>query len=142
MSHSYKIRSVDLENGTFVVEFDGVPPLNFWIPHNDTGFLEGQELEDAIQILYPWDYKQKQKFQTFTNTEELISRIEPSVVILTAEQTRQQRNMLLVRSDWTQLPDAPLTTEQKAEWETYRQALRDITTQVNFPASVDWPIAP
>jgi hypothetical protein len=142
MSHNYKIRSVDLENASFVIEFDGIPPLNFWIPHDDNGILTGQELEDAIQRLYPWDYQTKQKFQTFTNTEELIAKVEPSEVILTEEQIRQQRNLLLLHSDWTQLPDAQLTPEKKAEWETYRQALRDVTSQSGFPATVDWPVAP
>lgn len=42
---------------------------------------------------------------------------------------RSTRNRLLVESDWTQLPDSPLSTEKKAEWAIYRQALRDITNQ-------------
>jgi hypothetical protein len=36
-----------------------------------------------------------------------------------------KRDEKLQASDWTQLPDVPLTTEQKAEWVTYRQELRD-----------------
>ena len=36
------------------------------------------------------------------------------------------RNFLLSDSDWTQLGDAQLTTQQKADWVTYRQKLRDI----------------
>jgi hypothetical protein len=36
-----------------------------------------------------------------------------------------KRNEKLQASDWTQLTDVPLTTEQKAEWVTYRQELRD-----------------
>jgi hypothetical protein len=36
-----------------------------------------------------------------------------------------KRDEKLQASDWTQLPDVPLTTEQKAEWATYRQELRD-----------------
>jgi len=38
---------------------------------------------------------------------------------------RQIRDNLLAASDWTQMPDAPLTDEQRAAWATYRQALRD-----------------
>lgn len=55
---------------------------------------------------------------------------------------RKNRNILIERSDWTQLPDAPLTTEQKAAWATYRQQLRDLTTQEGFPDNVTWPTAP
>lgn len=41
------------------------------------------------------------------------------------EYFRKRRSALLAESDWTQLPDAPLTAEQKAEWAAYRQQLRD-----------------
>jgi hypothetical protein len=40
---------------------------------------------------------------------------------------RQTRNYLLQQCDWTQMPDSPLTDTKRAEWATYRQALRDIT---------------
>tara|TARA_A100000164_G_C21813595_1_gene726761 strand:- start:874 stop:1074 length:201 start_codon:yes stop_codon:yes gene_type:complete len=40
---------------------------------------------------------------------------------------RANRDAKLMNSDWTQLVDAPLTDSKKAEWVTYRQALRDIT---------------
>ncbi len=42
------------------------------------------------------------------------------------ERMRIARNDLLAQSDWTQTPDNPIS--KKAEWATYRQALRD------FPA--------
>ena len=52
---------------------------------------------------------------------------------------RSQRNALLLASDWTQLPDAPV---DQAAWAVYRQELRDVPDQVGFPASVVWPVAP
>ena len=39
---------------------------------------------------------------------------------------RKLRNSFLRASDWTQMADSPLTSEKKAEWATYRQALRDL----------------
>jgi len=51
---------------------------------------------------------------------------------------RAERNKLLVESDWTQLPDA---SADAAAWATYRQALRDITTQAN-PFAIVWPESP
>ena len=39
---------------------------------------------------------------------------------------RAIRSPMLQESDWTQLPDSPLTETKRAEWATYRQALRDI----------------
>jgi hypothetical protein len=52
---------------------------------------------------------------------------------------RKQRNEKLSESDWTQVADAPV---DKAVWATYRQALRDITTQSGFPWTVTWPDTP
>jgi len=52
----------------------------------------------------------------------------------------RKREELLLRSDWTQLPDVPLATKQV--WATYRQGLRDITTQPGYPACVVWPVKP
>ena len=54
------------------------------------------------------------------------------------------RNFLLMDSDWTQLGDVQLTTEQKAQWVTYRQKLRDLPADQNSrPAnSVIFPVSP
>lgn len=53
-----------------------------------------------------------------------------------------ERNKRLVDSDWTQLPDVPLTDEQKTAWQTYRQALRDITSTPGWPDAIEWPVPP
>jgi hypothetical protein len=49
------------------------------------------------------------------------------------------RNALLAASDWTQTADAPV---DKPSWAAYRQQLRDITTQQDYPWSVVWPNQP
>jgi hypothetical protein len=54
---------------------------------------------------------------------------------------RSIRNEYLKESDWTQLPDSPLTVEKKQEWVTYRQELRDVTLQPD-PFNITWPIKP
>jgi hypothetical protein len=59
-----------------------------------------------------------------------------------AAQVRRERNAKLTECDWTQLNDTPLDNPTKVEWTTYRQALRDITTQSGFPHSVIWPTKP
>jgi len=51
------------------------------------------------------------------------------------------RNNLLRLSDWTQLPDAPITTAQKTVWKAYRQALRDLPETVGDGETV-WPTPP
>lgn len=52
---------------------------------------------------------------------------------------RQMRNKLLGACDWTQLPDAPVNAQ---DWAVYRQALRDISGQRDFPWLINWPVAP
>jgi hypothetical protein len=52
------------------------------------------------------------------------------------------RNAKLAESDWTQLPDAPLTEAQREAWQVYRQALRDLPEQPGWPDAMDWPTPP
>jgi len=54
----------------------------------------------------------------------------------------EERNKLLQNSDWTQLPNNPLTPDQQTAWATYRQALRDIPSQSGYPFDVIWPTPP
>ena len=54
---------------------------------------------------------------------------------------RFKRKVKLELCDWTQLDDVPLTNTELQEWQTYRQALRDITTQSD-PFNVAWPTPP
>ena len=56
-----------------------------------------------------------------------------------AASVRSERNRRLTESDWTQLPDAPVDATL---WSTYRQDLRDITSQQGFPWDVVWPDEP
>lgn len=57
------------------------------------------------------------------------------------DEIRNQRNELLITSDWTQLSDVPMTQEKNNEWKTYRQSLRDITNQPD-PYNITWPTKP
>ena len=61
--------------------------------------------------------------------------------------------MLLINSDWTVMPDSPLSDSKQTEWKTYRQSLRDITKTASPKmrtdmsnmidiTSVTWPTKP
>jgi hypothetical protein len=50
---------------------------------------------------------------------------------------RNVRNGLLEESDWTQVNDSPLSDTKKAEWATYRQALRDLPANNTSATSID-----
>ena len=57
------------------------------------------------------------------------------------DEVRADRDQRLAACDWTQLPDAPLSNTETADWGSYRQALRDITTQSD-PFNIQWPTPP
>ena len=56
-----------------------------------------------------------------------------------AKNVRATRDAKLAECDWTQVADAPV---DKQVWATYRQALRDVTTQDGFPWTVTYPEKP
>lgn len=56
-----------------------------------------------------------------------------------AKNIRATRDKLLSDCDWTQVEDAPV---DKAAWATYRQALRNVPQQIDFPWDVQWPNKP
>lgn len=60
-------------------------------------------------------------------------------------QVQVKRNNLLFSSDWTQLPDAPLTDGQKKAYADYRQALRNFPStlqHITHHLDVVWPTRP
>jgi hypothetical protein len=52
---------------------------------------------------------------------------------------RYWRDTELARTDWTQVVDAPV---DKAEWATYRQALRDLPSSNTDPRQIELPAQP
>ena len=63
---------------------------------------------------------------------------EPTDEELAAE-LRLKRNDLLMASDWTQMPDAPV---DQAAWASYRQELRDLPNNTEDPRNPVWPTPP
>ena len=52
---------------------------------------------------------------------------------------REERNRLLMQSDWTQIADAPVDA---VAWAEYRQALRDLPANTTDPENPVWPTPP
>lgn len=55
---------------------------------------------------------------------------------------RTRRDQLLRATDFTQLPDYPVTAAQLAQVTAYRKALRDIPEMAEHPADLVWPELP
>ena len=105
---------------------------------------EGETLEDIVKMYAPVRYWEEQNTPVVTVNPGQTGSVQilPPIVPSAAEIALAQRISFLVNSDWTQLADVPLSAEKKAEWATYRQALRDLTDQPGFPENINWPVEP
>ena len=115
-----------------VADIDPRDPSNFLIPARcvtqpppfvSEGFVA--QLVDGSWILVEEPVIEEEVEETDPHSEEDYIRFE--------------RDMRLGWSDWTQMPDT--SDAYATEWVIYRQALRDISLQPNFP-SVVWPKQP
>lgn len=82
------------------------------------------------------------KVDLTTDPHSIVTK--PADTINIAEYIRQKRNAILKWCDWTQAIDSPISDSKKAEWQTYRQALRDLPS-TNTATEVDniiWPSQP
>ena len=92
----------------------------------------------ATQKLVPCDPVVEDGFAYVVSVEDKTEEEIAADVASKAAQVRAARDRALSASDWTQVADAPVDQEA---WATYRQALRDIPSQVGFP-DVDLPLEP
>ncbi len=89
--------------------------------------------------------------------EELERRTQAEVERIAAQEVardywgdlRSIRDWKLLNSDWTQLPNAPITEQQKQDWENYRQELRNLPETITDPKPLvldenhpSWPVPP
>lgn len=61
------------------------------------------------------------------------------------ELVRRDRDLELGMTDWTQGADSPLSDDKKAEWATYRAALRNVpanNSSVTLLNDIVWPTKP
>lgn len=54
----------------------------------------------------------------------------------------EKAKQLLRESDWTMLPDVPMSKGDKTLWIEYRKQLREIRSQAGFPFEIEWPLSP
>jgi hypothetical protein len=104
-------------------------------------YIEGSYLPDEYYVANKLPVKIPSKPSAYYyfdyDTKEWVLNID-----LVKLDILSKRSKLLYASDWTQIPNNPLTTEQQAVWATYRQELRDIPQQSGYPFNVIWPTPP
>ena len=120
------------------------PPSATILQWYDTeGEIEHQgaknSLNETIDTLPDWAVAVATVFDSIDNSAD--NADSPEEI---ERKMRVWRDMLLLESDWTQLADAQasLSPSEKAQWEVYRQQLRDVPASADFPSSVSWPTNP
>ena len=112
-----------------------------WGDKSKLGLDDGNFIVDVEDDFEMMGYITSYDFENekIVQVEEDISSL-PGQTEIDLQNLRNERNRLLVESDWTQLPDVPEAT--KNAWQTYRQELRDITKTYQSLDTVVWPTKP
>ena len=130
--------SIDFEDPSKIYIGDFINPIS-QIADNSAVNLYYHDLNTNMPVLKPENPNAKQYRNFDYVTKEWISSEVAPVTETAWSNVRRLRTRLLNSTDWTQLPDVPITT--KETWATYRQALRDVTAQTD-PFNITWPTPP
>lgn len=101
--------------------------------------VNGKIVSESFDFPDDFDFSQQHLYKIIDG--ELIKDVDAEYESLASE-IRAKRDSLLSSCDWTQTLDAPLTSEEQLKWREYRQVLRDIPQQENFPYLVEYPTKP
>jgi len=124
--------------------------------HTDTGFIETvlrltpvskqKMLDNNPNIAFmPGSVPDVSKVRMNISGDAHFIEAKPESVEDVATHIRQKRLKLLTKCDWTQTADSPLSDSKKAEWQTYRQQLRDLPSSSSSWATIGdivWPTQP
>ena len=113
ITHMYEYTQADPSRDPLATHIEVVPPLDYRAVIVNQDLTLSPDTEKMTEI-YKWEY----------------------------QAIRNQRNDLLAKSDWTQIPGSPLNDEKKAAWATHRQQLRDLVIEGSCPLDFTWPTPP
>lgn len=123
----------------YVKKIRSVAKADEILAHNPSFSMAYKKLSEVTGIFYS---ERSQKLDLSTDPISIVKSSAPLMKPF-REEIKEQRNARLLASDWTQGADSPLSDSKKAEWQTYRQALRDLTySDLNHGDTVTWPTEP
>lgn len=132
----------DLKPNKFMVENKNNAKCDIIFCDNIKEIIENEEIKytyDMYRITINSRANLEQMLENekeYTRWLELAKKQEYNKL---AEEIRAKRDMLLAETDWTQVTDTALTKTQQAKYKEYRQNLRDIPEQAEFPYNVTFP---
>tara|TARA_R100001463_G_scaffold16069_6_gene41802 strand:- start:1922 stop:2371 length:450 start_codon:yes stop_codon:yes gene_type:complete len=106
-------------------------------PETRIEFTSKEDVETTMTELLK---KNPNYWSPFLTADEKKAELTP----FESAEVRGKRDALLSKYEWT-VNSSDLDDAKKAEWKTYRQALRDLPTQSGFPWEADgmtWPVKP
>lgn len=151
-SMKYKIVSFSPTVGQIEIECEGHNQrIAIDLPIDNGMYPEGDDLDIYIRGFIPtWLIERSKLLAQGVKNKDTIQSL---VADTDQRQSNDKRNTfnvsdifikrqrLLQESDWTQLPDVPLSEVQRKLWADYRQQLRDITHQP-LTSDIKWPTKP
>jgi hypothetical protein len=117
ITHMYEYTEADPSRDPSATHIEVIPPLDY------RAVLVSKDSEGNIQLA--------------PDTEKMTEMYKSEYAFI-----RAQRNDLLYKCDWTQIPGGPLSDEKKTEWAVYRQQLRDLVIEGTCPLDFQWPAPP
>lgn len=132
------------------------------IPADDSLYKEGIKYGESVArhipfdsddtiVLETWHWNgfefkthlpQKGQYEIW-DKETFSYKLDKELLFKTKEnEVKIERQQLLISTDWTDTVSAQTRLSNYAEWQTYRQALRDIPSQSGYPFNVIWPEQP
>lgn len=104
-------------------QYEEEPEIDPWTQDLLPGDVESPEQETIPWVVYD------------LTPEEVQARLDEA-----ADAARNDRNWFLLQSDHIFCSDVQV--EDRDAWLVYRQALRDLPAQPDFPKEIDWPKRP
>jgi hypothetical protein len=119
-----------LDNTTGAIELPTEPTIqNYYI--NSSGEVVEIPVQPSSEHTWNWTTKQWENLVT----EEMRKA-------KAAQQVLVERKKLLDSTDWIVIKAMDTGTPIPTAWQTYRQELRDVTNQTDYPYQVTWPTKP
>lgn len=127
-----------------VIEGSDPPQQIFWIDEANWSGMDSHEiLEEWYRKDDTWHHRRARPNSFYDwNTTEFLWELNSDNFWTYIRRIRLQK---LQECDWTQVSDAPITSETKTAWATYRQALRDVPAanpNAVSEESITWPTPP
>lgn len=140
-----------VENGFVMIEANYIEAVN-----TKASSMQGKFFKKIENFPPETEDNQVSNYLGWTQKEDETGKpisTDWEVITLTNEEClegwiRGPRQRLLLESDWTQINDAPISTEAKAEWAIYREALRNMTNEfteenpLTSKSQISWPLKP